>query len=169
MSIVLVESRLPTPIFIISRVSAYAHLFESITATLVLWLCPSIAPNTPVRVVMLTKSCAVTVSSLKSTTTLVANSDADSSESASVKTAPADLGEEYIASFLSFARRISMPARRLSEHITSALGAPFHAPALEVPRSELLFRHPVPTSLAEDSSETEILLLEAELVEGEGR
>ncbi|KAG5636829.1 hypothetical protein H0H81_006683 [Sphagnurus paluster] len=203
MSTILVETRLPTSILIISRVSAYAHLVTSIMAALILWLCPSITPNTPVRVVLptSTKLRSATVSSHKSTTTLVASSDADANDVASLKAAPADLGEELVeetpAKFTNpfckgspmrmamsptlslhpFARRISMPARRLSHHITTTLGAPFHAAQpLEIPEADSYFsiQRPslIPTDLADDGSESETeseteSMVEAELVESE--
>ncbi|KAG5636828.1 hypothetical protein H0H81_006682 [Sphagnurus paluster] len=205
MSTTLVETRLPTFILTISRVSAYAHLFMSIMATLIFWLCPSIAPNMPVRVVLPspTKPRSATVSSHKSTTTLVASSDADANDVASLKAAPADLGEELVEetpakftnpfckgspmrtamsptiSFHPFARRISMPARRLSHHITTTLGAPFHAaPALDIQADSYFgIERPslIPTDLADDGSESEFdtesesVVMEAELIESEVR
>ncbi|KAG5649987.1 hypothetical protein H0H81_001199 [Sphagnurus paluster] len=197
MSTILIERRLPTSIIIISHISAYAHFFTSIVTTLILWLCPSIAPNMPVRVAIpTTKRRSAAVSSHKSNTTLVANSDVDANDVASLKAAPADvgdeLGEETPAKFTNpfckgspmrvamsptltlhpFARRISMPARRLSHHITATLGAPFHT--AEIPETDSYFtiqrQSLIPSDLADDDSETETeteSITEAELVEGE--
>ncbi|KAG5637933.1 hypothetical protein H0H81_002593 [Sphagnurus paluster] len=160
----------------------------------------------PVRVALPTntKPRSATISSNKSTTTLVANSDVDANDCASLKAAPADMGEELdeetpakftnpfckgspmrmamspTMSFHPFARRISMPARRLSHHITASLGAPFHAAQpLEIPEADSYFsiQRPslIPSDLADDDSETETetetetesVVEEAELVEGE--
>ncbi|KAF5379225.1 hypothetical protein D9615_005920 [Tricholomella constricta] len=149
MSTIIVEQRLPIIIQFISIIPAYTQYITSITAIFIFWLCPSLAPQMPVREILSKPRRTVSIHSLKSTTsTLVDTASANDGASKasgdlngdfnnsptkftnpfSKLPSPMKMGKSPTLSLRPFARRMSMPARRLSEHITTALASPFQAP-----------------------------------------
>ncbi|KAF5379087.1 hypothetical protein D9615_005916 [Tricholomella constricta] len=149
MSTIIVEQRLPIIIQFISVIPAYTQYITSITAIFIFWLCPSLAPQMPVREILSKPRRTVSIHSLKSTTsTLVDTASANDGASKasgdlnedfnnsptkftnpfSKLPSPMKMGKSPTLSLRPFARRMSMPARRLSEHITIALASPFQTP-----------------------------------------
>ncbi|KAF5379089.1 hypothetical protein D9615_005914 [Tricholomella constricta] len=149
MSTIIVEQRLPIIIQFISIIPAYTQYITSITAIFIFWLCPSLAPQMPVREILSKPRRTVSIHSLKSTTsTLVDTASANDGASKasgdlsgdfnnsptkftnpfSKLPSPIKMGKSPTLSLRPFARRMSMPARRLSEHITTALASPFQTP-----------------------------------------
>ncbi|KAF5379186.1 hypothetical protein D9615_005987 [Tricholomella constricta] len=149
MSTIIVEQRLPIIIQFISLIPAYTQYITSVTAIFIFWLCPSLAPQMPVREILSKPRRTVSIHSLKSTTsTLVDTASANDGASKvsgdfvgdfttspnkftnpfSKLPSPMKMGKSPTLSLRPFARRMSMPARRLSEHITTALASPFQTP-----------------------------------------
>ncbi|KAF5379162.1 hypothetical protein D9615_006000 [Tricholomella constricta] len=149
MSTVIVEQRLPVIIQFISIIPAYTQYIASVTAIFIFWLCPSLAPQMPVREILSKPRRTISIHSLKSTTsTLVDTASANDGASKasgdlngdfnnsptkftnpfSKLSSPMKMGKSPTLSLRPFARRMSMPARRLSEHITTALASPFQTP-----------------------------------------
>ncbi|RDB29532.1 hypothetical protein Hypma_015910 [Hypsizygus marmoreus] len=134
-TIILVEQRPPMGIRLLSRVSTYTHFFESVVAILVLWLYPALTPNMPALQVTPPSprylNRTVSIHSLQSTTSTLVDSLSISDEapdesdhSKEVETRPRSWSKRsstLIPPALSLVRRMSAPARRFSEHLSSTI------------------------------------------------
>ncbi|KAF5379185.1 hypothetical protein D9615_005986 [Tricholomella constricta] len=158
MSTIIVEQRLPIIIQFISLIPAYTqYITVSVTAIFIFWLCPSLAPQMPIPHLPMTmhRKCRET--------------------SGGTLPSPMKMGKSPTLSLRPFARRMSMPARRLSEHITTALASPFQTPhTLDLEEVDSYFapqgqgrRHCISVIEVKEPEVKEAALVEAEVVKVE--
>ncbi|KAF9469438.1 hypothetical protein BDZ94DRAFT_381955 [Collybia nuda] len=138
-----VEQRLPISIQLLSRISTYAHVFESVLAIILFGLFPSLSPKMPERQIFFRpryfEDSASIHSIASSVSTLIDedltdNEDDEDTEISvdedeikfrklSILSAP--MAKSKSLSLMPFARRMSLPAKRFSEHFTTTLSNPF--------------------------------------------
>ncbi|KAF8068944.1 hypothetical protein FPV67DRAFT_1652325 [Lyophyllum atratum] len=183
MSTILVEQRLPIIVQLISRVPAYAQVIASVIALFIFWLCPSMAPKLPVRQI---RAKQISIHSLNSTTsTFVDTASKNAEESNDSK----DVGEELVdrtpikfsnpfsklaapvkvmmspslARVRPYARRMSLPARRFTEHFATTIATPFHHRRDSLNLGADSYFVPHTCTKVEDKVEVEVTVVEAEV------
>ncbi|KAG5644711.1 hypothetical protein DXG03_007934 [Asterophora parasitica] len=154
MTTTIVEQRLPLIIQFISSIPALWQYATSVTAIVVFWLQPSLAPQMPVRVILPSNLRRIeSTHSLKSTASTLIDINDGACDTASTRDTVVDDCEESrkftnpfsklptpkmamspSLTLRPFARRMTMPARRLSEHITATLAR--HTPSSPFTRVE---------------------------------
>lgn len=149
---IIVEQPLPITFLILSRVSTYAHCVESAVATFVFWACPSLCPGMPPRQILKKRRTilcrTISVHSLDSSSTLVeelaaiqnnATVSLDDQPNPSTRQKLGNALVKFSAPIMApshsirpFARRMSLPARRLSESFATAVATPFRTHTCDI-------------------------------------
>ncbi|KAF9469351.1 hypothetical protein BDZ94DRAFT_1303835 [Collybia nuda] len=141
----IVEQPLPISVQFLSRISTYAHIFESVLAVVLFWLFPSLRPKMPERLTTFrprSRRYSESDNSVKSmASTLVdedvtereENNESDTDDDEDVKVGKfympsTPLMKSKSLSLMPFARRMSLPAKRFSEHISTTISSPFQSP-----------------------------------------
>lgn len=167
-----VEQPLPVSIQLLSRISTYAHVFESVLAIVLFWLFPSLEPKMPECQITFrrrSRRYSASIHSVKSMASTLVDEDMTDKED---NESDVEVEDEIRArrrfymlsapmmkskslSLMPFARRMSLPAKRFSEHFATAMSSPFQTPytsPFQSPYSNP-FNSPLPSPIHTPSSE----------------